>query len=37
MIARSIGEGQNPYTVNVVSFSGHGINMEGDAIAIIPQ
>lgn len=37
MIARSMGEGNNPYTVNVVSFSGHGIHFDGDAIAVIPQ
>ena len=37
MINRSIGEGLNPYTANVVSFSGHGLHMDGDAIAVIPQ
>jgi hypothetical protein len=37
MINRCIGDGQNPYTVNVISFSGHGIHIEGDAIAVIPQ
>jgi IMP cyclohydrolase len=26
----------NPYKVNVVSFSGHGIEVEKDAIAVIP-
>ena len=29
--------GKNPYTVNVITFSGHGITHEGDAIAVIPQ
>ncbi len=27
----------NPYKVNVITFSGHGIAVEGDAIAVIPQ
>jgi hypothetical protein len=30
------GAGKNPYTVNVITFSGHGITYGGDAIAIIP-
>ena len=37
MLKKCIGEGSNPYTVNVISFSGHGINVEGDAIAVIPE
>jgi hypothetical protein len=37
MMGRSLGEGKNPYTVNVISFSGHGITVEGDAIAVIPE
>ncbi len=28
--------GNNPYTVNVITFSGHGITFRGDAIAVIP-
>ena len=36
MIIQSMGEGLNPYTVNVVSFSGHGVHIDGDAIAVIP-
>ena len=31
------GIGKNPYTVNIITFSGHGINCNGDAIAVIPQ
>jgi hypothetical protein len=27
---------ENPFKVNVISFSGHGITFEGDAIAVIP-
>ena len=37
MMGLSIGEGYNPYTVNVISFSGHGVTVEGDAIAVIPE
>jgi hypothetical protein len=37
MIARCTGEGKNPYTVNVITFSGHGITVDGDAIAVIPD
>lgn len=29
--------GNNPYTVNVITFSGHGITFRGDAIAVIPE
>ena len=32
-----IGEGNNPYSVNVVTFSGHGFTYDGDAIAVIPE
>jgi hypothetical protein len=31
------GAGKNPYTVNVFTFSGHGVDFEGDAIAVIPE
>ncbi len=31
------GLGNNPYTVNVITFSGHGITFRGDAIAVIPE
>ncbi len=27
----------NPFTVNVISFSGHGLTFDGDAIGVIPQ
>ena len=30
------GIGKNPYTVNIITFSGHGITCNGDAIAMIP-
>lgn len=33
----SPGIGQNPYTVNVITYSGHGIDYGGDAIAVIPE
>ena len=33
----TIGCGKNPWTVNVVTFSGHGISVDSDAIAIIPE
>ena len=26
-----------PYSVNVITFSGHGYHIDGDAIAIIPE
>ena len=31
------GIGENPYTVNVITYSGHGITLEGDAIGVIPE
>ena len=34
---RTPGAGKNPYTVNVFTFSGHGIEYDGDAIAVIPE
>jgi hypothetical protein len=34
---RTLGVGLNPYTVNVITFSGHGIDISGDAIAVIPE
>ena len=36
MFTLSLGKGQNPYTVNVVTYSGHGLTFKGDAIAVIP-
>ncbi len=29
--------GSNPFTVNIITFSGHGITFDGDAIAVIPE
>ncbi len=29
--------GYGPFIVNVVTFSGHGITFDGDAIAVIPE
>jgi hypothetical protein len=37
MIGRCVGVGKNPYTVNIISYSGHGITYEGDAVAVIPD
>lgn len=33
------GIGDNPYAVNVITFSGHGFtpHQNGDAIAVIPE
>ncbi len=28
---------KNPYTVNFITYSGHGFTCEGDAIAVIPE
>ncbi len=36
MYDSSLGKGQNPFTVNVVTYSGHGFTFGGDAIAAIP-
>jgi hypothetical protein len=37
MISLCGGIGDNPYIVNVVTYSGHGITFKGDAIAAIPE
>ena len=37
MYDRCDGIGENPFTVNVITFSGHGITFDGDAIAGIPE
>ena len=37
MYERSVGTGRNPFTVNVITFSGHGVTYDGDAIAVIPE
>jgi hypothetical protein len=34
---KTIGKGHNPFTVNVITYSGHGIALEGDAIGVIPE
>ena len=31
------GRGNNPFVVNVITFSGHGISFGGEAIAVIPE
>ena len=31
------GNANNPYSVNVITFSGHGFTFDGDAIAAIPE
>ena len=37
MVSKCDGIGKNPFVVNVITFSGHGITFDGDAIAVIPQ
>jgi hypothetical protein len=37
MISRCDGKGKNPFIVNVITYSGHGITYDGDAIAVIPE
>ena len=37
MVSRSDGKGKNPYAVNVITYSGHGFTLDGDAIAAIPE
>ena len=32
-----VGVGKNPYTVNVITYSGYGFNCNGDTIALIPE
>jgi hypothetical protein len=31
------GIGKNPFTVNVITYSGHGLTLDGDAIGVIPE
>ncbi len=33
----TLGFGKNPYTVNLITFSGHGYDFNGDAIAVIAE
>ena len=37
LLARCSGLGNNPYSVNVITYSGHGITFDGDAIAVVPE
>ena len=37
MLSKCDGKGNNPYIVNVITFSGHGVTFENDEIAVIPQ
>ncbi len=37
MKKESTGLGNNPYHVNVITFSGYGFNFNGDTIAVVPE
>jgi|LauGreDrversion4_2_1035121.scaffolds.fasta_scaffold1627741_1 hypothetical protein len=37
MLTNSSGVGKNPYIFNFISFSGHGITINSDSIALIPS
>jgi hypothetical protein len=37
MVSKCDGIGINPFVVNVITYSGHGITFDGDAIAVIPE
>lgn len=37
MISNCDKIGKNPFTVNIITYSGHGITFDGDAIAAIPE
>jgi hypothetical protein len=37
MLIKCDGIGENPYVVNFITFSGHGITYDGDAIGVIPE
>ena len=37
MVSKCDGKGRNPFVVNVITYSGHGITFDGDAIAVIPE
>ena len=37
MINDANGRGLNPHVVNFISFSGHGVEINGDAIGLIPM
>jgi hypothetical protein len=37
LVSKCDGIGKNPFTVNVITYSGHGFTFDGDAIAVIPE
>jgi hypothetical protein len=37
MLSRCDGIGENLFVVNFITFFGHGITFDGDAIAVIPE
>ncbi len=37
LLAKCSGFGMNPYSFNVITYSGHGITFDGDAIAVLPE
>ncbi len=37
LVSKCDGIGKNPFVVNVITYSGHGITFEGDSIAVIPE
>jgi hypothetical protein len=37
MISECPGKGKNPFVVNFITYSGHGITFDGDAVAAIPE
>jgi hypothetical protein len=37
MLDKCDGIGENPFVVNFITFSGHGITFDGDAIGVIPE
>jgi hypothetical protein len=36
-VTKCDGIGKNPFVVNVITYSGHGITFDGDAIAVIAE
>ena len=37
MYKRCSGIGNNPWSVNLITLTCHGITLDGDAIAVVPQ
>ena len=37
LVSKCDGIGKNPFVVNVITYSGHGITFDGDSIAVIPE